>query len=317
MKLLKSKLVKRIASILIVCIVGYFFYASLSRNWEDVQEIEFSFNIVSVFAIFLFALAVVYSGLLWKKMLNYLTVKQGQKVSNLEAIRIQVSSWLLKYIPGQAGSMLNKVVWAKNKGYNKKLVLITFIYENIFLLVASFIISLPILLVAGGNGTFENNPVYILISIGIILVALVTTNSKTMHWIMNLIFSKIIKQPVGKDSFLSNKQSFLLLLHYIIPRVINAVGFVLVVVSFLGVDSSSYIPLGAVYTLAGAVGILAIFVPSGIGVREATIVLFASPFIGPEKAIIAAIVARLYSTIADGLLAVGYVLLNAKKGRVS
>ena len=54
---------------------------------------------------------------------------------------VHSASWLLKYIPGQAGSLLNKLVWGKDKGFSRTLIVITFIYENIFLQLASIIPS--------------------------------------------------------------------------------------------------------------------------------------------------------------------------------
>jgi len=313
MKFLKNKLTRRVLAIFVVGIVGYFFYNSLSRNWQAVQSIDFSFNWLSAIAIVLFILAVAESGRLWGKTLNALTIKQDKHIEPIEAVRVQIISWLLKYIPGQAGSAVSKVVWAKNNGYSKKLVLITFIYENIFLLVASFLLSVPLLLIVSGGDTFFHNPIYILIPIVSLLLAGFLLNDKSMHTIMNFAFSKILKQPVSHDFFLTNRQSFKLQIYYLLPRILNAIGFVFVVISFLDISVASYIPLGAIYILAGAVGLLAIFVPSGIGVREAVIAIFAVQFMDPEQAIIVAIVARLYSTVADGVLAIMYFLLNLKR----
>lgn len=316
MKFLNNKIIKQIITILIVVVVGYFFYKALNNNWQAVQEIDFSFNWLSVAAILMFFIAVVESGYLWGKMLNSLTVEQGKHIKLMEAIKVQIASWLLKYVPGQAGSAVNKVVWAKRKGYSKKLVLVTFIYENIFLLVGSFLLSIPILMILDGDGVFSQNPIYLLILPLAILFSVFILNNKSMHIIMNYIFSKILKQPVGRELFLSNWELVKYQIHYLLPRFLNGVGFVFVVTSFLDVSTASYMPLGAAYILGGAIGMMAVFVPSGIGVREATVVIFVSQYMSPGEAIIAAIVARLYSTIADGLLALWYGLLKTKKGKI-
>lgn len=314
MKFLKNKLIRRLLALLIISAVGYFFYLTLSKNWQAVQSISFTFNYLSILAIALFATAVALSGQLWGILLNKLT--PSQPVSTVEAMKVHIMSWLLKYIPGQAGSLVSKVVWAKNHGYSKKLVLITFIYENIFLQVASFAVGIPILLLYVSGETFTEHWAYTLLPLLILLPALLIGNKKTMYLITNLLFTRVLKQPVGKEFFLSNLQAFKLQLLFILPRILNGLGFVLVVASFLDVSASAYAPLAAAYVVAGAVGILAIFVPSGIGVREAVIVIFASQFMPIEQAIVASIVARLYSTVADGLLAVFYVLLSmVTKGR--
>jgi uncharacterized membrane protein YbhN (UPF0104 family) len=75
-----------------------------------------------------------------------------------------------------------------------------------------------------------------------------------------------------------------------------------------------YVGLAAMYIFASVVGLLAIFVPGGIGIREAVIVAFASVYFPIEQAIVLSLVARLYATIAD--LGVGGVYLILNKGRI-
>jgi uncharacterized membrane protein YbhN (UPF0104 family) len=68
------------------------------------------------------------------------------------------------------------------------------------------------------------------------------------------------------------------------------------------------------YTLAGIAGTAAIFVPSGIGVREGVIVGLLSSVMAPEEALLAAVTARAVSVVADllpiGVLA-GYSLVRS------
>ena len=64
---------------------------------------------------------------------------------------LQCASWLLKYIPGQVGAVVNKVLWAGKKGVSRSLVIVTFIYENVFLQLASIVPSVAILLVSLGG----------------------------------------------------------------------------------------------------------------------------------------------------------------------
>ena len=78
-----------------------------------------------------------------------------------------------------------------------------------------------------------------------------------------------------------------------------------------------YVGVASAYVLASVVGLLALFVPSGIGVREAVLVLTLSPYFGVEQAIVLAILARLYTTIADGLLFVVYITVKLLRGRMN
>lgn len=44
---------------------------------------------------------------------------------------MQSASWLLKYVPGQVGAVVNKAVWAAKKRISRVLVIVTFVYENL------------------------------------------------------------------------------------------------------------------------------------------------------------------------------------------
>ena len=78
-----------------------------------------------------------------------------------------------------------------------------------------------------------------------------------------------------------------------------------------------YVAIASSYILASIVGLLAFFVPSGIGVREAVIVLTLSTYFGVEQAIVLAVVARLYTTIADGLLFLVYIVIKSRQRRLN
>ena len=109
-----------------------------------------AFDWLWVVATIIFAVAVPLTGLVWGRMLRVLDRDPAGRLSAVEAIVVQCASWLLKYIPGQVGSVVNKVVWAGKKGISRSLVLITFVYENMFLQVASIVPSVVILLASLG-----------------------------------------------------------------------------------------------------------------------------------------------------------------------
>jgi uncharacterized membrane protein YbhN (UPF0104 family) len=71
-----------------------------------------------------------------------------------------------------------------------------------------------------------------------------------------------------------------------------------------------WLPLAAAYVLGGAIGILAVFVPSGLGVREAVVFAFAVQMFTPAQAVLLSLLARLLSTVADAVVAVIYLVLR-------
>lgn len=311
MKYLNNKIFRTILAWVIIGLVGYFFGRALINNWSQLQDVHLSFNGWSILSIIFFALAVVWTGVLWGKLISQLSKKP---ISDEEAIRVHSLSWLLKYIPGQAGSLINKITWAKKRGYSKKLVTVTFLYEHAFLIFASLLISVPIIVVSFFEKASSNLNIFTPLLLALPLLLLVS--QKVFYTLLNYAFKVFKRKPIDREYILRSKQLFYYTMQFLGPRLMNGIGFIFVVASITHVPEQAYVGLTAAYILAGAVGLLAIFVPSGIGVREAIIVLFASQYFSIEVAIVLSLVARLYATLGDGVVALIYGYLSRKERRV-
>lgn len=309
----RNRLLRTGATVLVLAVVAYFFGRGLADNWAAVQEIEIQVNGWSVGAVLLFGAAVVVSGLLWGHMLSRLS---GTRVGAADAIRVQCASWLLKYVPGQVGSVTNKVLWAGQRGISRTLVVITFIYENVFLLLGSIVPTGIILLLADAFTDDQGDALGAVVPVLVALVPLVlVTDRRVLRRAINLVARRALKRDVPHEYFLEPPAALGYQLAFLVPRVINGLGFVLIVASFLDVPPDAYVPLAAAYVLAGAVGILAVFVPSGLGVRESVIVVLASRYMPIEQAIVLSLLARLYSTVGDVVVALVYGALKLRDAR--
>lgn len=302
------KKLKRIALKLlpwvVVGVVGYFFYQTLAANWEQLGDVSLSVDGWIVASIVLFVLAVLVTGTLWGRLLGVLT---GKPISPREAVRVQCASWLLKYIPGQAGSYVNKVLWAKKRGISKKTVSTSFIYENVLMVFAGMILSVPIILLFAHRIDDEASLLLPLLALIPMLVVMIRP---LFYWLLNTIFARLGKDPFRKEDFLSSKKLFQYQIGYLLPRILNGIAFVFICISLVPIEPSMYLGLIAAYTFASIVGLLAIFVPSGIGVREGVVVLLITAYVPVEQAVVLAIVSRLYVTIADVGVAAVYAALS-------
>jgi uncharacterized membrane protein YbhN (UPF0104 family) len=305
------KPVRKVLPFLVVAITVFFFARALGRNWGEVQQISFTPNLASAIGVICFMASVIVSGILWSGILNKLVT--SKHIGWVDGVRIHTASWLLKYIPGQAGSYLNKLAWGVKNGYSKKALTNSFIYENALLLFASIIISVPVVIAVLSSRFSENLTLFAPLLVAVPLVLVLHQN--TFYKVTNFIFKKLKNQTISKDLFLRTEQIAFLQLEFLLPRILTGVGFVWIASSLVYVAPSDYVPLAVIYILAGVVGLLAIFVPSGLGVREAVIVLLASAYMTPAQAVVVSIAARFYATIADLLLAGVYLVLN--KGRIN
>lgn len=310
----KSPLLQRGVTIAIVGVVAALFARALARNWDDVRAQDLAPDWRWALAIVTFAAAVPVTGLLWRSML--LTIVPDARVTRTEAISVQCASWLLKYIPGQVGSTVNKVLWAGRRGINRGVVVITVIYENVFLQVASLVPGAAIVTVALGTELFGDEPVILLLPVLALLPMAVVLYRPAFHRVVDLVARRALKREVPREFFLSSRRTALLVVGFLGPRVINAIGFVVLATAVTDVPARQWLVFGAAYVLAGAIGILAIAVPSGIGVREAVIVAVLAPFVGVAVAIVLSVLARLCATVGDAVVALIYFItrrLSAKE----
>lgn len=304
-----TRVTKTIVSWAVVGVAGVLFVKALQANWNNLGEIELRPDIFVALALVCFVLSIVASGVAWGRIVNRLI---GTPVPLREAIQIHLASWLLKYIPGQTGSFFNKIAWAKKRGIDGKKVTASFIYENTFLLLASTLPTIPILIVALSEKFAEDTSLFLPLLLAAPFVVLIMT-PRVFTLLLNVLFKVLKKQKLSREELLGTKDNVIFTLEFIIPRIINGAAFVLLAISLLGVAPSLYVTFGAIYVLAGIIGVLAIFVPSGLGVREAVITLFVSAYVPVEQAIALALVARFYATIADVFVAGLYVYLKPRK----
>lgn len=296
---------KLIAWVVIIA-TGYFFAKTIQQNWNNLENIDLKPDFWILLAILSYAVSVICTGVVWKDLLGRLS---ESKVKTKEAVAVQLASWLFKYIPGQAGSLLNKLAWAKSRQIDGKKVTASFAYENIFLLLASTIPTIPILFVALSSKFAEGQSLLLPLLITLPVVFLVLT-PRVFTGSINTLFKVAGKQKLRPDEMLSASQNLEFFIKFLIPRVFNGAAFVFVVESLIGLDPSQYLVFASIYILAGIIGLMAVFVPSGLGVREAVIVLFASAYMPAEQAVALALVSRFYATLADILIAAIYLGLR-------
>jgi len=308
-----KRLARTAIGVVVVAVVAYFFWKSLSKNWASLTESGLSLGWWAAIAVVLFVIAVAISGWLWGRIVAEL---QGAPLASSEAIRVHYASWLLKYVPGQAGFVLNKVAWGKSRGISRLLVLLSVVYENAFLLLGSTVPMLAILLLAqvGRSASGPSSTVWFAIAAVIPLAAV--THPALFRRAVNALGRRVLKRDVPAEYFLPTRAALGYQLAFLAPRVVNGVAIAIIAAALADAPADSWVPLGAAYAIAGAVGILAVFVPSGLGVRESVFVLFATPYLSVEQAIIVALAARVLTTIADaGIAGIYGVMTLAKRNK--
>ena len=101
----------------------------------------------------------------------------------------------------------------------------------------------------------------------------------------------------------------------VLPWVAYGVAFWLFGRALLGDAAPALLPAAAAFIGSYVAGIIAVFAPGGLGVREAALVALLAPVVGPAPALLLAIASRLWLVALEIVTALG--VLGWHRGRVS
>ena len=302
--------IKNIIGVIIVIVIILLFSRTLISNWKQIENIKFSFNLpLYLIATLVFLFVIFFWGILWNLLLRDLDYKQ---LTFKEALKIQAQAWFGKYLPGKVGVIGIKLYLGKEKGIDSATVGISTVYENIFQIISAFLISVPILFYYSMEELKENILLYQILPIFLVLGLFVFIHPKVFFNFINGGMKLINKQPIGRKYFLTSKQIIKYVILYSFGMITAGFAFFLFIKSITPFGVNHLILVIGVFSFAGVIGLLAIFVPAGIGVREGIIVLLLKPYLPIELVIIISILSRIWTTIADGILGVYIILIKLK-----
>lgn len=234
------------------------------------------------------------SAFIWIRMLFRLNPSVR---ASWDLLAVYAKSWMGRYIPGKVVWIAGKIHFASQYGIPVSQLGVTSFLEAGVQMSTQLIISLAIILLDGHFGMLPDG-IRILTVFAIIGLAVALAPP-----VFNLIASTALK--IAKRSTVNN-----------IKVTWTAIG------EMTGLYSFGYLLLGITYyfslkafmpdlpfslfafttagiSIAGTMGILALFAPSGLGVREGFIVLFLSLAIPVELAVVSAIVLRITALVMD------------------
>lgn len=300
-------IIKNIIFFLFLTGILYFFSKTIYINYDKIKDFEFHFNLpylfLSVIVYFLFFLSL---SVLWKYLLG------EKKISFREIFYINSVSWISKYLPGKVAIILTKVLSLSEKWIPKRTSFISCVYEQIFQIIASFLISFPFIIY---YFLWTQNSSYVLLSWIFFLWFIVSIHPFVFNNALNILLKILKKEPVEKKQFLWIFAIIKYIFWYSLSMIVKGLSFVFLVFSITNVWIWDIPFLIFAWVFAGVVGIVSVFAPNGLWVRE-WVLAFLLQFILPvEISIIISILSRLWSTICDGLiwLYVGIEKLKIKK----
>lgn len=287
--------------VLVVIFLARYFY----KNSESYRSLDVSINwAVFAGAVGFYFLYKITLASLW----HYMTKLNQCGIGYFRAITAYLYSILGKYIPGKVFMLLARIPAYEEAGAPIRKVTICFFLENICTLLGAAFLFLVSLLF------FPNDILadYTWATVGLVVVFFICINPKIINF-----FLKIMEKLIHKKDMqipMTYKQMLKVVLLFIGNWLIVGIGFYMLAYSIYPIPLSEMLYTAGIFGLSCIIGILAIFAPSGLGVREGILVLGLGLIMPSEYAVIISIISRLWMTVSElALIGIAFVVNQVRE----
>ena len=287
---------RNIIAAFVVFLILFFLVRFLYHHWREVATFDFSFNYyylaLSFVVLFIFFFLRVYC---WKVMLR----KMNIALSMRKSVKVSFLSMMGKYLPGKVWMVLGKVYLSGKEGVPKAEAFASSVIEIVLEIVASIFFFFFFLLSLVEHSVLSPKVLYLL---GVVLVAgMVFLHPRLFYKVINTILYRLKKETIQETiTYRDMLQLFLLY---------NGIVLVQGTAFYFFVNALCYVPLGNLlvltgsFAVAGALGTISFFSPSGLGVREGILALLLSSSVVAPIAVLISLLARLWVTVGEVLCA--------------
>lgn len=288
-KLLKA--LKIVFGVLVVIFLAWYFWKNWDEFSEKIMNVNIGIFIVSMLFYFVYKITL---ASLW----HYITKINGCSIKYEKAVTSYLYSILGKYIPGKVFMLAARLTYYKEEEAPLSKVTVCFFIENVCTLLGAamlFIVSLFFF----PNELLEN---YKWLTLLLIAAFFVCIHPKIINFVLRLIgkiFKKNLEIPMKYSQMLK------VVLLFIGNWLIVGFGFFILTKSiYPAAEWSQMLYCAGIWGVSAIMGILAIFAPSGLGVREGIIVAGLMLIMPQSDAMVISVVSRLWQTIPELLLVI-------------
>lgn len=290
------KTIKKIAPWIIYGLVAVFIFSTLRDNYEEVKQYRIDKVWLLIPATLVFSVQVLANALIW----NVLMRMAKQTVSTWNSIVVYISSFVIRYIPGSLWAVAARAAMNKEHGVKAIISIWGWVIENVTYMLAGLVISVLALM------NVEEVPQWV---IAIVVVGIPASFLFLMRyeWVEKMVEvvrkkafpSKAADEVVKFD--LSVKDRLKLIGLFGLSWLIFSVHFYIVADAVANVSIESFFLIAGVNALAWCIGFVVIVAPSGVGIKEAVIILAlpALGITGEVDAVVIALLARMTSVLGE------------------
>ena len=301
----RKKRLMKWAKYIFLILVAVFLIRYFYNNYDDYKNLDISvdWKIFSVAVLFYFLYKITLASL-W----HYLTRLNDCAVGYFRAVTAYLYSILGKYIPGKVFMLLARIPAYEEEGKSLGKVTVCFFLENICTLLGAAFLFLVSLFF------FPNDVLkqYQWAAVLLVIAFFICINPRIINFFLKYV-EKIVKKNNLKIP-ITYGQMLKVVGLFIGNWLIVGMGFYMLTCSIYKVPVSELLYVAGIFGVSCIIGILAVFAPSGIGVREGILVAGLQMIMPMEYAVIISVVSRLWMTVSELALIAMAFLINKTKG---
>jgi uncharacterized membrane protein YbhN (UPF0104 family) len=286
-----------------------FFIYYCIENWVSIPKHLLDLEVLSrlVAASFFYIFTFIFTAIAWQIMLNAL----GENSRLSQLLTIILISQFAKYIPGNIGHHLGRVVMAKNIGLASGPIILTMALEAGGAILAA--ISIGFIAFTVGDSIQISSVLEILGSDKIVILILF---GAAVLLILLWLFTNYSDKPLLR--LIRNWRvhfpgfgplSACYLLYSVNYLLLGAILYFLVSFPSVGSEGHFWLLTG-VFAVSWIAGYVTPGAPGGLGIREAIMVLMLDPVLGTGVALSLALVLRIVTTAGDAIGLLGGLVLR-------
>lgn len=242
----------------------------------------------------------------WLTILEQLGARIGQRWKDFAAV--YAKSWLGRYLPGKVAWIAGKVYFASAHGISKRKLAIGSLVEAGAQTLVALALSLLLLTVTPQSARIPTalRLAALLAALSVLLVL----TPPVFNWVVGWAYRAVRRQSLLEDRVDAKLLGSAIGL-YVVGFLLSGLSYFFLTWTFdHGLSVAHLFFVVAVFNLAGAVGVLSVFAPSGLGVRESVQLLLLPLIMSAELALAITVAARVWSMGVDMLF---YVLATGTR----
>jgi hypothetical protein len=279
--LLRSPRVKRVLLAALSLAILFPLFVSLYRERELLLIWLAQIRVEVYLASFaLYSVALGFAILAWAGMIDVL----GRPIPARRHVRIFCLTHLARRIPGVLWHVVGRVVWYEQEGVAKSVVSLVSVLEQVLIILSglvAYLLTLP--------AALSSAPVSPLVWLAALAGGTV---------LVHPYFIRAVMRRLGhqEGAALRYRHVAAWLGEYVLGWVAGGLILVIVVGALRPVSAVEALGLVGAWSLSGAVASLAVFSPSGLGIREVSLVLLLGPLLPLPQAAFVAVFLRVLLT---------------------